>query len=134
LQFLPVMSMPFGSCSNAARSLVERRMKIDILKENTEAGMVIPGAVEAWEGFLGFLIGARLKQDFPAIVKLLSSASPADRLAALERVESAADRGIEIEAAVPRLRELTADSDEGARGGAVPCSRRRRRAGWMSRR
>ena len=38
------------------------QMKVNILEENAESGMVLPEAVEAWSQFLKYLIEARQKQ------------------------------------------------------------------------
>jgi hypothetical protein len=38
-------------------------MKVSILEENAENGMVRPEAAEAWRGFLDSLIAERRKQD-----------------------------------------------------------------------
>ena len=32
------------------------QMKVNILQENAEAGMVNPAAAEAWQGFLGYMV------------------------------------------------------------------------------
>ena len=37
------------------------QMKVNILEENAESGMVLPDAVEAWRQFLEFLVEARQK-------------------------------------------------------------------------
>ncbi|MFQ5569241.1 MAG: ankyrin repeat domain-containing protein [Rhodothermales bacterium] len=36
--------------------LSSMQMKVSILEENAEAGMVNPAAAEAWRGFLGFMV------------------------------------------------------------------------------
>ncbi len=38
------------------------QLKVNILEENAELGMVRPDAVEAWRGFLKFLVKARQRQ------------------------------------------------------------------------
>jgi ankyrin repeat protein len=39
------------------------QMKVNILEENCESGMVLPEAVRAWQQFLDYLIAERQKQD-----------------------------------------------------------------------
>ena len=87
------------------------QLKVNILEENAESGMVQAEAVEAWKGFLNLLITARLKQDLPEIVKGLSAEAQEERKAAVDRIESAGYRGLDISAAVPRLHELVTDPD-----------------------
>ena len=126
----PLMNAATAGHVDAVRFLIEQgarvtrdllasiQLKVNILEENAESGMVKPEAVEAWKGFLDFLVTAALRQDLPAIVKELHAAEAEDRLAALNRIEAAANRGLDLSAAVPRLRELTADPDPEARGTA----------------
>ncbi len=125
----PVMNAAFAGHVPVVRLLLEHgatinndllssvQLKVSILEENAEAGMVRPDAVDAWKGFLNFLIAARLKQDLPEIIEGLSTAG--EKKNALERVESAANRGVDISAAVPRLREMISDEDAETRGAAT---------------
>lgn len=70
----PLMSAAFAGNIGVVRLLLEKgaqisddllqsvQLKVNILKENAESGMVRPDAVEAWRGFLGMLIEARQRQ------------------------------------------------------------------------
>jgi HEAT repeat protein len=119
----PVMNAAFAGHVETVRFLLEKgaqvnddllssvQLKVNILEENAEGGMVNPEAVEAWKGFLDFLVTARLRQDLPEILNGLSADDPHERKPALERVESAAYRGVDISAAAPRLLALAADPD-----------------------
>ncbi len=119
----PIMNAAFAGHVDIVRLLLEHgaqvsrdllssvQLKVNILEENAEAGMVNPEAVEAWKGFLDFLVTARLRQDLPEIVQGLSAEEPQERRAALERLESAAYRRLDVSTAVPRLLELMADPD-----------------------
>jgi ankyrin repeat protein len=71
----PLMNAAFAGHAGIARLLIGAgakisndlldsvAMKVNILEENSELGMVRPEAVEAWRGFLGELIAARRAQD-----------------------------------------------------------------------
>jgi len=119
----PIMNAAFAGQVETVQLLLEQgarvnddllssmQVKVNILKENAEAGMVNPEAVKAWENFLRFLVTARIKQDLPEIVSGLSATEPAVRKDALERIDQAVRRGIDIAAAVDRLHELAADED-----------------------
>ncbi len=87
------------------------QVKVNILKENTESGMVNPEAAQAWEGFLRYLATARLRQDLPQIVADLAAEETAARQNAADRIDRAVRRGIGISTAVPRLHQLTRDPD-----------------------
>lgn len=124
----PLMSAAFAGHVEVVRLLLEKgakvnddllssvQLKVNILEENAEAGMVNAEAVEAWKGFLSFLVTARLRQDLPEIVQGLSTEDVEERRAALNRIESAANRGVDVSAAVPRLHALLADPDSETRG------------------
>jgi len=43
--------------------LMSFQMKVNILEENAESGMVLPEAAKAWRQFLQFLVAQREKQD-----------------------------------------------------------------------
>jgi len=45
--------------------LMSIQMKVNILEENTEAGMVLPEAAKAWRQFLQFLVAQREEPDSP---------------------------------------------------------------------
>jgi HEAT repeat protein len=119
----PIMNAAFAGHTRVVRVLLEKgarvnddllssvQLKVNILEENAEGGMVNPEAVEAWKEFLNFLITARLRQDFPQIVQALSAEDPDERKSALDRVESAGYRGIDISAALSRLHELASDPE-----------------------
>lgn len=120
----PVMNAAVAGHVNVVKFLIEKgavvsndllssvQMKVNIFEENAEAGMVKPEAVDAWKGFLDFLVTARTKQDMPEIVKALSSGDADDRKAALESIANAANKGIDISPALPRLREFVSGKDE----------------------
>lgn len=125
----PIMNAAFAGHIDVVRLLLEKgaqvnndllssvQLKVNILEENAEAGMVNPEAATAWKQFLEFLITARLRQDLPEIVRGLS-AEAADRearLSALERIEAAGYRGVDIAAALPRLQVLVSDPEADAR-------------------
>ncbi|MEW6212975.1 MAG: HEAT repeat domain-containing protein [Acidobacteriota bacterium] len=126
----PIMNAAFAGHVPIVRLLLEHgatinndllssvQLKVNILEENAEAGMVRSDAVDAWRGFLNFLIAARLKQDLPEIIEGLSSQYAAERKNALERVESAVNRGVDISAAVSRLAEMLSSEDAEVRGAA----------------
>lgn len=71
----PIMNAAFAGHVDIVRFLLEKgaevnydllssvQLKVNILEENAEAGMVNPQAVEAWKGFFDYLVEARLKQD-----------------------------------------------------------------------
>ncbi len=126
----PLMNAAFAGHADVVQLLLEKgarvsddllssvQLKVNILEENAEAGMVRPEAAEAWKGFFNFLVAARLKQDLPEIVAGLSAADAEERQAALNRVEAAANHGVDISAAAPRLTELLADKDAETRSAA----------------
>jgi len=116
--------------SNDLLSSVE--LKVNILKENCEAGMVTQEGLDAWQEFLDYLGTERLRQDMTEIAAALSSADRAESSAALERIGLAAKRGLDISAAVPRLCELTRGPDADARytAGSALCARWIRAAEW----
>ncbi len=126
----PIMNAAFAGHVPVVRLLLEHgatinndllssvQLKVSILEENAEAGMVRPEAVDAWKGFLNFLIAARLKQDLPEIIEGLSAQDAEEKKNALERIESAANRGVDISAAVSRLSEMISDEDAETRGAA----------------
>jgi ankyrin repeat protein len=123
----PIMNAAFAGHVAVVRFLLEKgarvnddllasvQLKVNILAENAEGGMVNPEAVEAWQRFLDFLITARLKQDLPEIVAGLSAADADERMEALHRLEAAVQRGVDVTAAVPALqRFLTKTGDQEA--------------------
>lgn len=126
----PIMNAVFAGHVEVVKFLLEKgarvsddllssvQLKINILEENAEAGMVNPEAAKAWKGFFNYLIAARLRQDLPEIVEGLSAADAEERASALNRAESAATRGVDISAATPRLRDLLAGPDAETRGTA----------------
>lgn len=71
----PLMNAALGGHVDVTRLLLDRgarvdrgllsslQMKVGILEENAEAGMVLPSAAEAWRGFLEFLIGKWKEQN-----------------------------------------------------------------------
>jgi ankyrin repeat protein len=70
----PIMNAAFAGNVGIVRLLLEKgarvtddllasvRLKVDILEENADAGMVRPEAAEAWKRFLDMLIAARSRQ------------------------------------------------------------------------
>jgi len=85
------------------------QLKVNILVENAEAGMVLPDAVEAWQQFLSYMVTAQLCQHLPEIVAQLSAEDREDREAALTSLKSASYRGLDVSAAAPQLLALTDD-------------------------
>lgn len=140
----PIKNAAFAGHVDIVRLLLEKgatvdndllssvQMKVNILEENAENGMVRPEAVKAWKGFLSMLVGASLKQDLPEIIKALDSQDAGDRKSALEALESAVNRSVDVSAAVPRLREFLADRDADARNiaSAVLANHYVRRKDW----
>jgi ankyrin repeat protein len=71
----PLMNAAFAGNTGIVRHLLERgarvsddllsslQVKVSILEENAEGGMVRPEAAEAWRGFLDAMIAERRKQD-----------------------------------------------------------------------
>lgn len=120
----PIMNAAFAGHVNVVKFLLEKgalinndllssvQMKVNILEENAEAGMVRPEAVEAWKGFLEHLVTARMKQDLPEMIKTLSASDVEDRKYALEGLTNAAKRGIDISMSIPSLKSLLSDADE----------------------
>src|SRR5205085_3945393 len=95
------------------------QLKVDILEENAEAGMVYPEAAASWRAFLDFLVAARITQDLPEISAGLASADGLKRSAALERLASAARYPVDFAPVLPALRGLEADADETVRAKAA---------------
>jgi len=99
------------------------KIKVDILKENTERGMVLPQAAEAWERLFSYLKVARARQDFAQLVRGLSHEEADVR-------RNAADHALatlftfddmDISEAVPALQKLLGDTDEQTRRYAASC-------------
>jgi len=88
------------------------QLKVNILEENAEAGMVLPQAVASWKAFLDFLVAERIWQDLPQLVSALASQDRAKRIAALDQLSAAARYPVSFESALPALRALAADADE----------------------
>ena len=71
----PVMNAAFAGNIGIVRLLLEKgarvtddllasvQLKVGILEENAESGMVRPEAAEAWKRFLDMLLAARAKQE-----------------------------------------------------------------------
>lgn len=91
------------------------QLKVNILTENSEAGMVLPQAVEAWKGFLNYLYAARIKQDLPKIVESLSDKSIENRKGGVKSVQKAVWNGIDISSVIPSLTKLLSDEDKDIR-------------------
>ncbi len=123
----PIMNAAFAGHVEIVRFFLEKgakinndllssvQMKVNILEENAEAGMVRPEAVEAWKGFLEHLVTARIKQDIPEMVKTLSSSDVDERKYALEALTNAAQRGIDISSAISALKSFESGTDETVR-------------------
>lgn len=119
----PLMNAALEGKAEVTRFLVEKGaritddllssidLKVRILEENARDGMVWPEGAAAWKEFLDLLERERLTQDLPALIASLSDADPQVRASALDRVETAGYRGLDLAAALPRLRELTGDPD-----------------------
>ena len=140
----PLMNAALGGHGEVAQLLVEKgaritddllsslQLKVKILEENADEGMVLPEGVQAWRAFLDLLDTKRLRQDLPELVGQLSSADAAVRTWALDRVEMAGYRGVEISAALPQLHELVGDPDGQVRqtAAAALCTQLVRRGDW----
>ena len=85
------------------------QLKVNILAENAEAGMVLPEAVATWKQFLSYMVTAQLRQHLPELVARLSAEDREEREAALASLKSAAYRGLDVSAAVPQLSALAGD-------------------------
>lgn len=137
----PVMNAAFAGHVDVVRLLVDRgarinndllqsvQMKVNILKENAESGMVKPEAAEAWEGFLHFLLGRQLKQNLPEVIEALGGP---DRGEAVKSVNRAAQLDFDISAALPALADLLADADGDTRYYAASALTRTRDWGRVS--
>ncbi len=105
------------------------KMKVGILEENAESGMVREEAVEAWKSFFEFLRTARWKQDWPEIIKGLASSDDAQRKEAADAASTCARRRIDISAGLPLLETLLTDADKETRynaADAIACHAARR--------
>ena len=117
----PVMAATFAGHFAVVQLLLERgarvnhdllsslQLKVNILAENAEAGLVLPDAVDVWKQFLNYMVTAQLRQRLPELVARLSAAEPADREAALTGTKSAAYRGLDVSTAGPQLLALAGD-------------------------
>jgi ankyrin repeat protein len=91
------------------------QLKVNILEENAEAGMVLPQAVANWKAFLDWLVAERIYQDLPELQSALESADTDTRIAALDRLAAATRYAVPFTAVLPALQALTADRDEQVR-------------------
>lgn len=117
----PVMNAAFAGHFAVVQLLLNRgarvnhdlmsslQLKVNIVAENAEAGMVLPEAVDAWKQFLSYMVTAQLRQHLPELVARLSADDRASREAALTGLKSAAYRSLDVSAAVPQLSALAHD-------------------------
>ena len=71
----PLMNATFAGQTKVVQRLLDKgarinrdllsslQLKVSILEENAEEGMVLPAAAEAWRGFLDFMIAAWREQN-----------------------------------------------------------------------
>jgi len=112
--------------------LASIKMKVDILVENAGSGMVREEAVAAWKGFFQRLRAARLKQDWPQLVKALSSSQADERKEASDAASTAVRMGLDVDDALPLLEGLLGDADGDTRNNAADAlaCRAARRGEW----
>jgi hypothetical protein len=91
------------------------QLKVNILEENAEAGMVLPEAAANWKAFLDFLEAERIWQDLPETLKTLESADSEGQIEALDRLASASRYAVPFTMVRPAVRALTTASDETVR-------------------
>jgi len=94
-------------------------MKIGILKENNEAGMVTDEGLEEWSRFYRFIRRARLKQDLPKIFEALAAGSGEAFTEALDAIETAANAGFDIAPAIPALASAVSSGSDKDRATAA---------------
>jgi hypothetical protein len=95
--------------SNDLLSTVQ--LKVNILEENAELGMVLPEAVASWRAFMEFLVAERIFQDLPEIIASLASTDTSRRMAALNQLAVAAPYPVDFTRVLPSVRALTVDVD-----------------------
>ena len=105
------------------------QLKVNILEENAESGMVLPEGVKAWKNFLSYLGTARVRQDFPNIIpKIKKSLSDPE----VEMRRNTADailaaiinfEDMDISPVVSEFQQLLSDADKEIRhyASAVLC-------------
>jgi ankyrin repeat protein len=94
------------------------QLKVNILEENAESGMVYPEAAASWRKFMEFLVAERIFQDLPEIIASLASTDTARRIAALSQLAAAASYAVDFTPVLPSVRALTADADTRVRAKA----------------
>jgi hypothetical protein len=99
------------------------KIKVDILKENSELGMVLPEAAQAWERLFSYLKVARARQDFALLVLGLSNQESDVRRDAADYALATLFTfdDMDISEAVPALQKLLGDADEQTRRYAASC-------------
>ena len=113
-----------GKRAEVSNDLMMRvKIKVDILKENTERGMVLPEAAEAWERLFSYLKVARARQDFAQLVQGLSNKESDVRRDAADYALATLFTfdDMDISEAVPALQKLLGDADEQTRRYAASC-------------
>ena len=91
------------------------QLKVNILAENAESGMVLPEGLNAWRIFLNYLIAARVKQDIPETVKRFSESDVKIKHELAYGLSRSASFGMDIGLAVSGLEKAVADSDKDVR-------------------
>ncbi|MHA1679613.1 MAG: ankyrin repeat domain-containing protein [Promethearchaeota archaeon] len=84
-------------------------MKVGILIENSEAGMVRSEAADAWRQFLNYMAIAQLKQELPNIISSLDSDDVDIRNDALNNIAAAARKGMDVSTSIGKARPLLED-------------------------
>lgn len=119
----PLMNAATGGYFNIVSTLIAKgavitndlisviQMKVNILKENSESGMVLPEAVTEWQSFLDYILQERTKQELPLIIKTLSDPSMDERKRAVDALKDAAWKGIDITPALIELQKILSESD-----------------------
>ena len=87
------------------------QLKVNIMEENYEGGMVTEEGVKHWNAVLEFFGTERIRQDLPGIGPHLTSTNPEERRATVAQVAEGAKHGLDITVAAPHLPALLADAD-----------------------
>ena len=95
------------------------QLKVNIMEENHEAGMVTEEGVKHWRAIYDFFGTQRIKQDLPGVVPHLTSADPDERRATVAQVAEGAHHGLDISVAAPHLPALLSDADPDTRRDAA---------------
>ena len=91
------------------------QLKVNILAENAESGMVLQSGVDAWKSYLNYLIAARVKQDIPKTIKRFSEDDAKVKKELAHGLSRSALYGMDISLAVSGLEKALADGDKDVR-------------------